>query len=48
MMNNTPRTFACPAARLDKFDLRREMATVVEQSLRETLTETPEAVPLAV
>jgi integrase len=34
-------------ARWDKFHLRREMATVVERSLRETLTETPEAVPLA-
>ena len=30
-------------ARWDKFDLRREMASVIEQSLRETLTETPEA-----
>ena len=28
-------------ARWDKFDLRREMATVIEQSLRETLSETP-------
>ena len=34
-------------ARWDKFGLRREMATVVEQSLRETLTEKPEAVSLA-
>jgi hypothetical protein len=30
-------------ARWDKFGLRREMATVVEQSLRETLAENPEA-----
>jgi len=30
-------------ARWDKFDLRREMARVIEQSLRETLTERPEA-----
>jgi hypothetical protein len=28
-------------ARWDKFDLRREMATVIERSLRETLSETP-------
>ena len=38
-------------ARWDKFGLRREMATVVERSLRETLTETltetSEAAPLA-
>ena len=30
-------------ARWDKFDLRREMARVIEQSLRETLTQTPVA-----
>jgi integrase len=30
-------------ARWDKFDLRREMAMVIERSLRETLTEAPEA-----
>ena len=35
------------AARWNKFDLRREMARVVEQSLRETLTETPEPAALA-
>jgi integrase len=34
-------------ARWDKFDLRREMAMVIERSLRETLTETPEAAQLA-
>src|SRR5215831_3497253 len=34
-------------ARWDKFDLRREMAMVIEQSLRETLTESSEAPPLA-
>jgi hypothetical protein len=34
-------------ARRDKFDLRREMARVVEQSLRDTLSETPEAAQLA-
>ena len=34
-------------AQWDKFDLRREMARVVEQSLRETLTETPEPAALA-
>jgi hypothetical protein len=34
-------------ARWDKFELRREMATMIERSLRETLTETPEAVQLA-
>jgi integrase len=34
-------------ARWDKFDLRREMAQVVERSLRETSTETPEAARLA-
>jgi integrase len=35
-------------ARWDKFDLRREMATVVEQSLRETLNDAPsEAVKAA-
>ena len=30
-------------ARWDKFDLRREMARVIKQSLRETLTQTPVA-----
>jgi hypothetical protein len=34
-------------ARWDKFDLRRELAMVIERSLRETLTETPEPVQLA-
>jgi integrase len=34
-------------ARWDKFDLRREMAMVIERSLRETLTKTPEAAALA-
>jgi integrase len=34
-------------ARWDKFDLRREMAMVIEQSLRETLAETPQAAQLA-
>jgi integrase len=34
-------------ARWDKFDLRREMAMVIERSLRETLSETPEAALLA-
>jgi integrase len=34
-------------ARWDKFDLRREMVMVIEQSLRETLTETPQAAQLA-
>lgn len=34
-------------ARWDKFDLRREMAMVIERSLRETLTEGPEAAQLA-
>ncbi|MDE5446459.1 integrase arm-type DNA-binding domain-containing protein [Bradyrhizobium sp. CSA207] len=34
-------------ARWDKFDLRREMAMVIERSLRETLTERPEAAQLA-
>ncbi|RZN26987.1 integrase family protein [Bradyrhizobium sp. Leo121] len=33
-------------ARWDKFDLRREMATVIERSLRETLTETPQVAQL--
>jgi len=30
-------------ARWDKFDLRREMALVIERSLRETLDDKPEA-----
>jgi integrase len=34
-------------ARWDKFDLRREMAVVIERSLRETLTETAENKPEA-
>jgi integrase len=34
-------------ARWNKFDLRREMAMVIERSLRETLSETPEAALLA-
>jgi hypothetical protein len=29
-------------ARWDKFDLKREMALVIEQSLRETLNEQPQ------
>jgi integrase len=32
-------------ARWDKFDLRREMAMVIERSLRETLTEAPQVGP---
>jgi hypothetical protein len=36
------------SARWDEFDLRREMATVVEQSLRETLNDAPsEALKIA-
>lgn len=34
-------------ARWDKFDLRRELAMVIERSLRETLTDTPEHARLA-
>ena len=34
-------------ARWDKFELRREMATVIEQSLRETLSKTPGGRPEA-
>jgi integrase len=30
-------------ARWDRFDLRREMAMVIEQSLRETLSDEPQA-----
>jgi integrase len=33
-------------ARWDKFELRREMAMVIERSLRETLDNNPEAVPI--
>jgi hypothetical protein len=33
-------------ARWDQFDLRRKMAMVIERSLRETLDDKPESVPI--
>ena len=33
-------------ARWDKFDVRRQMATVIEQSLRETLGDKPQEVTI--
>jgi hypothetical protein len=37
LLAHLPRTVTAIYARWDKFDLRREMATVIERSLRETL-----------
>ena len=37
LLAHTRGSVTAVSARWDKFDLRREMATVVEQSLRETL-----------
>ena len=43
MLAHTRKGVTAVYARWDKFGLRREMATVVERSLRETLAEHPEA-----
>jgi integrase len=47
LLAHTRRGVTAVYARWDKFDLRREMAMVIERSLRETLTETAEAASLA-
>ena len=48
LLAHTRGSVTAVSARWDKFDLRREMATVVEQSLRETLNDAPsEALKIA-
>jgi hypothetical protein len=47
LLAHTRKGVTAVCARWDKFDLRCEMARVVGQSLRETLTETPEPAQLA-
>ena len=43
LLAHTSKGVTAVYARWDKFDLRREMAMVVEQSLRETLSDEPQA-----
>ena len=43
LLAHVPKGVTAIYARWDKFDLRREMATVIERSLRETLNGKPTA-----